>query len=200
MKIFENIPKVTKALLLMNILMFFLIPYIPSDDLFYMVGFGITSENFNPIQLITSMFLHAGFSHIFFNMLFLWFLGDGIEREIGDRKFLILYLLSGFGGFLLQGFFYPDVPHLGASGAVFGLIVAMGVLFPNREMSLLFLPFWKFKLKWFVLIYFSVEIYNALSMDTGDGVAHWCHVGGGITGLLLGGFWLTKNFSKFKLN
>lgn len=195
MSFITEIPKVTKTLIILNIIMYLITPYIPEKDLYSMVGFGITSEHFNIIQPITSIFLHGDFIHLFFNMLMLWMFGKTLEVEMGHRKYLIFYLLSGLGAFLLQGFMFPDNPAIGASGAVFGLMMGMTTLFPNKQVNILFLPFLKVKLKWLLGVCFLFEVIQSFRV-IGDGIAHWAHVGGGLTGILLIGFWFTDRFSE----
>ncbi|CAG7580420.1 MAG: Rhomboid protease GluP [uncultured marine phage] len=197
MNFIKKIPVITRSLILLNLIMYFITPLIPDSDLHMMVAYGPQSDHFNLIQPLTSMFLHGGFTHIFFNMLLLWMFGRSVELEAGQKKFLLFYLFAGIGGYLLQGIFYPDNPAIGASGAVFGVVMGMAVLFPNQKVNLFFLPFLSFKLKWIMGIYFGFEVYNAihgLAYGVGDGVAHLAHVGGGLVGMALAGFWITNKF------
>jgi membrane associated rhomboid family serine protease len=193
MNFFKNIPLITRSLIIMNFIMFFLMPYVPERDLLMMVGFGPASDNFNLIQPITSMFLHAGLMHIGMNMLLLYMFGRTLEYDMGQKKYLIFYLLCGIGGYLLHGLFYPDMPAIGASGAVFGVMLGMAVMYPNEKVSLLFLPFLSFKMKWIIGLYFAYEVYNGIIVAQ-DGVAHLGHVGGGLIGIILTGLWITKKF------
>ncbi len=146
---------------------------------------------------ITSMFLHGGFLHIGSNMLFLWVFGDNIEGELSPFTYLLLYLGSGIIGGLAQYFFVPDsnIPMLGASGAVAGVLGAYFLLFPKHEIrTLIFIPPFITIAKvsalimlgyWIILQFFSG--FGALGMEMAEvgGVAYFAHIGGFIAGALL---------------
>jgi membrane associated rhomboid family serine protease len=134
-------------------------------------------------RMATYLFLHAGFSHLFWNMFALWMFGVWVEEEIGSRRFYQLYFVSGIGGaavdvaahFILR-------PHvlsytIGASGAIYGVLLAVGVLFPDRPVFLL-LPPVTVKAKWLVLFYGVLEFLFTLHGAGGDGIAHFAHLGG----------------------
>src|SRR5665213_3261696 len=132
------------------------------------------------------MFFHEGFMHILFNMLMLWWVGVQVETTWGTRRFLIYYFLCGLGGgishLLLSGFFsMGGGPMLGASGAIFGVLVAFGVLFPDMRLIIfpLFIPI---KAKFIVPILIGVEIYS--TYNASDNVAHLAHLGGAVTGMI----------------
>jgi membrane associated rhomboid family serine protease len=131
-------------------------------------------------QLVTYMFLHGGFTHILFNMIALWMFGSALERVWGSKEFLKYYLLTGIGGGLCYALFNMNstVPTVGASGAIYGLLLAFGVLFPD-EMIYIWgvLPI---KAKYFVLIFGGIEFFA--SFNTGSGVAHLAHLGGMVIG------------------
>lgn len=139
-------------------------------------------------QLVTYMFLHdpSGVWHILFNMLILWMFGSDIERVWGPRRFLRYYLITGIGAALMNCLFkQPET--IGASGAVFGVIVAFAMIFPNR--TILFMFIFPLKARQFALLLAAMELYN-LGAFTSDGVARIAHLGGALTGyMMLKGFW-----------
>lgn len=134
-------------------------------------------------QLFTYMFMHASFTHILFNMLALWMFGMELEHVFGSRKFLMYYLLCGFGGglanLLIAPLFTSVGPTVGASGAVYGVLLAFGMMFPDRPIYVYFLL--PIKAKYFVVMYMALEIFSIGSMD---GVAHFAHLGGALVGFL----------------
>lgn len=159
---------------------------------------------FRPWQLVTYMFMHADFSHLFFNMFSLWMFGRTLEMEMGWKRFLIYYMICGVGAALFQmGIAQIDLATLevgsiawgkymgtstvGASGAIFGLLLAFGMLHPNAMISLIFPPI-TLKAKWFVVIYGVLELFLGVS-GTMSGVAHFAHLGGMFWGWLLLLWW-----------
>jgi membrane associated rhomboid family serine protease len=160
--------------------------------------------NFHFFQYITSMFMHGGFSHILFNMFGLWIFGAMLENAYGTKRFIIFYLICGLGASLIyQGWesiqwvnqvggpfidtlraFPPQGVLLGASGAVYGVMMGAAMLFPNTQMMMLFIPA-PIKLKWLVLIYGALEFYSAWRSDPTDHIAHIAHLGGIIFGFIL---------------
>jgi len=216
------------------------------------------SKYFRLYQIITHMFMHANFVHLLFNMYALWLFGSILEQLWGPRRFLLYYLITGFGAAFLhtavswfeihrfvlaaENFLqYPDlehfmsfyakypeyfnpraisillskweiVPHstefanqiipiihqaienkinipiVGASGAVFGLLLAFGMLFPDTPLFILFIPF-PIKAKYFVLGYGLLELINGISNVPGDNIAHFAHLGGMIFGYILIKYW-----------
>jgi rhomboid-like protein len=181
--------------------------------------FYIASPEFKPIQLFTHMFMHGGFLHIFSNMYALFLFGTVLERVWGPQRFLIFYFLTGFGAEILhlgveawqvynftghfaatdaelQRFYTLQeiyfIPTVGASGAVFGVLAAFGLLFPNTELMLLFPPI-PLKAKVFVLLYILWELYRGIAMQPGDNIAHFAHLGGALMGFLLVKYWNRDN-------
>ena len=155
---------------------------------------------FRPWQLFTYMFMHGGFSHLFFNMFSLWMFGRTLEMQMGWKRFLIYYIVCGVGAALFQmaiaqidlahldvGSFmwvrYMQTPTVGASGAIFGLLLAFGMLYPDAIISLIFPPI-SMKAKWFVIVYGVLELLLGVS-GTMSGVAHFAHLGGMFWGWLL---------------
>ena len=159
-----------------------------------------TSEYFRPYQIVSHMFMHADIGHLFFNMFAVFMFGPPLEATWGPKRFLFFYLLTGFGSVLLhtlvrgieiywfgESMFAANVPSLGASGAVFGLLVGYGMLFPDNRIMLLFPPI-PLKAKYFVLIYAGVELFMGLG-NLNTGVAHYAHLGGALFGFLLILYW-----------
>ena len=158
-----------------------------------------TSDYFRPYQIVTYMFMHGGVAHIFFNMFALYMFGSPVEMAWGARRFLFYYFFTGFGALALQILVQYiewqqggdpralNVPMLGASGAVFGILAAYGMQFPNSIIQMIFPPI-RMKAKWFVIIYAGLEIVLGLSPFQ-TGVAHFAHVGGALFGFLLILYW-----------
>jgi membrane associated rhomboid family serine protease len=164
------------------------------------------SVNFRPWQIITHMFMHADFGHLLFNMLSLYFFGPPIERVWGTFRFLSYYLICGLGAMALhvgvqwwsltQAGFDPtayNVPMLGASGAIFGILVAFAWLFPDQIISLIFPPV-SLKAKYFVPIMAALELLYGVRGYSSN-VAHFAHLGGALVGFLLILVWY-KPFGK----
>ena len=143
------------------------------------LGYG-----FYPWQLITYQFLHEGLMHIFFNMFALWMFGMEIENLWGSKKFLIFYLMCGVVAGLFQLFLPPLFNEplgmtLGASGAVFGVLIAFGMMFPNRYIFIWFLI--PLKAKYFITIFILIEFF---SIESPGNVAHLAHLGGALAGFI----------------
>ena len=169
------------------------------------------SGNFQPLQLVTHMFMHASLTHLFFIMFALWMFGRTLEYELGSKRFLLYYMVTGVGAGLLQlGVTWIEVSSLadgvasgtvspyvlqsrihavtiGASGAVFGVLLAFGMMHPNSMIMLLIPPI-PIKAKYFVIGYGLLELYLGMS-GSQSGVAHFAHVGGMLWGWLLLRYW-----------
>ena len=148
-----------------------------------------------PWQLVTYMFMHGGFGHLFFNMYTLYIFGSVLERVWGTKKFLLFYFVTGIGAALvhilvqyLTGSFALTV---GASGAIYGILMGYAMLYPDSIMTLIFPPI-SLKAKWFVLIFAGIELLLGIT-GTQAGVAHFAHLGGLIFGLLLMLYWTKKH-------
>jgi membrane associated rhomboid family serine protease len=152
------------------------------DRLFGLVPYDVTHHLFL-WQLVTYMFLHGGLFHIFFNMLTLWIFGTDLESEWGTKRFTRFYFITGIGAAIcstLAGW-NSYVPIIGASGAIYGLILAYGLTFPDRIILFMFvLPI---KAKYFALIMGLLAFWNSVT-ETGGGIAHVAHLGGMIFGWL----------------
>jgi len=152
---------------------------------------GSPRPEFHIWQLLSYGFLHGNLNHIFFNMFGLWMFGRDIERMMGARRFLIYYLTCVIGAGIVQlvvagtqGGIYPTI---GASGGVFGILLAFAMAFPNRVIMLLFPPI-PMKAKYFVLMYGLLELYLGLSGGA-PGVANFAHLGGMFFGFMLIQYW-----------
>ncbi len=149
------------------------------------------SGPFMPWQLFTYMFMHGGFWHLFLNMFALWMFGMELENIWGSKKFLAYYMMCGIGAGLANLFLSPlfsavQAPTVGASGSIYGVLVAFGMMFPNRPIFIYFL--FPIKAKYFVVIYMIIEL---LSVGSNSGIAHVAHLGGGLVGFLY--IWITNN-------
>ena len=199
---FSRLPPVTQALLIANTALFLLQLMLGQSTfapfmLWPLGGFDPFSpgENFQPWQLLTYGFLHASFGHLLFNMLAVYMFGAPLELTWGPRRFLAFYLISVAGAGLCQlavgwwitsggGAAYPTV---GASGGVFGLLLAYGMLFPNQRMMLLFPPI-PMKARTFVIVFGAIELLMGV-FNTSSGIAHFAHLGGMLFGWLLIRHW-----------
>ncbi|MCS6981905.1 MAG: rhomboid family intramembrane serine protease [Flavobacteriales bacterium] len=167
------------------------------------VGLGY----FFPWQPVTYMFVHGGFSHLFFNMFSMWMFGSVLERIWGSRRFLKFYLVCGLGAAVAHLLYYmvifhstnniitqwrvSSTPAVGASGAVYGLLLAYAMLFPNTELFIFFIPF-PVKAKYAVLGLLAIDLFMAFAGFEWDQVAHFAHLGGALTGFLILPRWRHK--------
>jgi membrane associated rhomboid family serine protease len=199
---FQQLPLVVKNILIINVVLFIvkslwirqMIP--PSIDLdLYLDLYPIGTPYFKPHQFITYMFMHADIAHIFFNMFAVYMFGSILENIWGAKRFLNFYLLCGLGAAAVQlaisTFNNEFTLLLGASGAVFGLLVAFAMMFPNTELQIYFvLPV---KAKYIVIAYGLFELYNGFFAH--DNVAHFAHLGGLAVGVIIMLVWKrNKNF------
>ena len=183
-------PPITTALIAANVAMFFLEQIAPGllfAFALWPLGAGAGGGAFAPWELITYAFLHGGLLHLAFNMFALYMFGGAIERVFGTRRYLTYYFVCIVSAALTQlvfaavsGSFYPTV---GASGGVFGLLLAYGIYFPNNRVMLLFPPI-PMPARIFVLFYALVELFLGVT-GTQEGVAHFAHLGGMIGGIAL---------------
>jgi len=189
-----NIPPVTQALILANVVVYLAMQLLGSGTYpfywFALWPLGMEGEivGFMPWQLITYGFLHSGMSHLFFNMFGVFMFGSEIERLFGSRWYASYFLVCIVTAALAQLIVAavtggPPYPTVGASGGLFGLLLAYAMYFPRREVMLIFLPIpiqaWAF-----VLIYGAVELFLGVT-GTAPGVAHFAHLGGMVGGFLM---------------
>ncbi len=154
----------------------------------------IEVPGFLPWQMVTYAFLHGSFGHIFFNMFALWMFGIQIEQDWGTRRFAIFYFTCVIGAAIAQmivmyGMVNP-VPTVGASGGVFGVLLAFGMMYPNQPIYFIFLPI-PIKAKYFVIGYGLMELFAGVT-GTQAGVAHFAHLGGMAFGFILILYWRGK--------
>lgn len=250
----NNIPQVTKNILLINVILSFATFLFPNlgDTL---GAYYINSPSFKPYQIITHFFMHSGLMHIFLNMYLLVILGSHLERIWGPKRYFIFYIISALGAFALYNVIgvyqihelknsftgtldmniidsiiknshskaellteinnylnninitslniealskyisYCSTPMVGASGAVFGVMAAFAILFPNTEFLLYFaIPV---KAKFLVGAYFLFELYLSFNGSPGDNIAHLAHVGGAIAGALMIIIWRKTDKKNF---
>ncbi len=210
------VPYVTYILIAVNILVFIYELSLNSNqlDIFFHLFAVVPKEltaSFNGVDVhqgipeivtpVTSQFLHAGFTHVGFNMLFLWIFGNNIEEELGSAKFVLFYLSCGVIAVLAQWFFsaMSTVPSLGASGAIAGVMGAYILKFPQAKIVTViplgfFFPLFRIPAVYFLGFWFveqalngisSFEVTASVGMESG-GVAYWAHAGGFIAGAILG--------------
>ncbi len=190
-----SLPPVVFALLILNGLVFAL-QQAPGFARPLILLFGLwpaTAENspFAIWQVVTYSFLHGGLPHLFFNMFALWMFGRNIEWLMGSRRFLVYYLACVVGAAVVQLIVASTqtsiYPTIGASGGVFGILLAFGMAFPNRMIVLLIPPI-PMKAKYFVILYGLLELYFGMT-GIAPGVAHFAHLGGMLFGYLLIQYW-----------
>ena len=233
----NKLPEVTKNLLAINVLMFLATIVMEKQGINLVNILGLhffKASDFAPYQFVTYMFMHGGFSHLFFNMFALFMFGRTLEYVWGPKRFLIFYIVAGIGAALVQElvgavrYFYlvdgvePDVlaivfdegalalregknfilsnlaelnlvlnsQTVGASGAVYAILLGFGMLFPNERMYIFPIPF-PIKAKFFVIGYALIELFLG-TMGSPDGVAHFAHLGGMLFGLVLILLWRKK--------
>ena len=224
---FRHLPDVVKNLLIINGLFFLATITLNGKGFNLIKFFGLhqfQSPDFMPHQVVTHLFMHANFTHLFFNMFALWMFGKVLENVWGGKKFLIYYITTGLGAAFIhlaisqyqiieltsilsnetielakQGRYSMidpnslrltqliSTPTVGASGAVFGVLLAFGMLFPNALLYIYFAV--PIKAKYFVIIYGIFELYAGLTNNPADNVAHFAHLGGMIFGFLLIKYW-----------
>jgi membrane associated rhomboid family serine protease len=195
---------VVRNLIVINVIVFVfqLVTKVQETDLIsqWLALYNIQTSAFKPYQLFTYMFCHGGFGHIFWNMLGLVFFGPVLEEFWGQKRFLIFYITCGIGAgvfsILMDVFLsHPPIQMIGASGAVYGVVTAFGIIFPNMELRLLFLPI-SFKAKFMVMVIGSFAIYDAFQSQ-GDGIAHMAHLGGIIVAIILIQIWRGRGSSGY---
>ncbi|MBR4952511.1 MAG: rhomboid family intramembrane serine protease [Alistipes sp.] len=207
-------PPAVQNLLIANCVVFLAMTLLDQMCIYELFAlFPVPSPFFEIWQPVTYMFMHGDFSHLFFNMFALWMFGRGLEQELGTKRFLIYYLVCGIGAALVQlGTAQIDImrlseasiayqqylctPTVGASGAVFGLLLAFGMLHPNATIMLLIPPI-PMKAKWFVVIYGLIELIFGVSGRM-DSVAHFAHIGGMFWGWLLLMWWKYQDRKRYR--
>lgn len=201
------LPPIVKNLLIINGLFFLADMALGTQGINLTKYLGLhypSGEDFYWFQYISYMFMHADFSHLFMNMLPLWMFGAALENLWGSKRFFLYYLITGIGAAIIQNIVLgidlyqiaQQTPELvdfvankfvtvGASGAVFGILLAFGMLFPNNIVFVFFIPM---KAKYFVILYGALELFAGIR-GSGDGIAHFAHLGGMLFGLILILYW-----------
>jgi len=212
----SSIPIATRNIIIINVLV--MIMTMLNENMMYekFALFYPTSPFFHWWQPVTHMFMHGGFWHLFFNMYTLYFFGRVLEERWGAKKFLIFYFVTGLGAALVhtgvewlqmnhwmsqvaegslaaQSKIYAlkMTPTVGASGAIYGVLMGFAMLYPDAILSLIFPPV-SMKAKWFVLIFGGIELLTGIT-GVGGGIAHFAHLGGLIFGYLLIMYWKKKH-------
>ncbi len=223
----RQIPTITKNLLIINVICFLagLVLKTKGVDINELFGLHyIQAKDFSFTQFISYMFMHASWTHLFFNMFALWMFGGVIERTFGPKRYLIYYIVCGLGAALCQelsqfvqiytmiadqGATLQDMLNLGdsdrqvlnafttvgASGCIYGILLAFGMSYPEERMFIFPIPF-PIKAKYFVIGYAAIELLMALS-QRGDGVAHIAHLGGMLFGYIMIRMWRNNTSSSF---
>ena len=184
-------PPVTQALLIANVAIFVVDQFLLGGMLSQWFALWPLGTNFQPYQVATYAFLHGSMMHLFFNMLGLWMFGAELERIWGPKRFMQFYaasILSAAGMQLVVNLLLGSpFPTVGASGGLFGLLLAFGMMFPNRTIMPLFPPI-PMKAKTFVTVFGGLELVLGVT-GTASGVAHFAHLGGMLGGWLMIRYW-----------
>ena len=211
----SNVPTAVRNIIIINILVMIMTSL--NENFMYekFALFYPTSPFFHWWQPVTHMFMHGGFWHLFFNMYTLYIFGTVLERIWGAKKFLLFYFVTGLGAAAVhtgvewiqasswmseaaagsmsavqQIHALKMTPTVGASGAIYGILMGYAMLYPDSIMTLVFPPI-SMKAKWFVLIFAGIELLTGVT-GTGGGIAHFAHLGGLIFGFLLIMYWKKK--------
>ena len=200
-------PPVVKNLLIINTIML-LATMVTANFLYEELAlFYPASPFFKPYQYITHIFMHGSFVHLFFNMYALWVFGCALEYVWGSKRFFLFFMATGIGAAVFHTFVlwltaaslpayaqaYFDLlrtPTVGASGAIYGVLLGYGMLFPNNVLQMLFPPI-AIKAKWFVVIFGALELILGLA-DRGGNIAHFAHLGGMIFAYIFIRLWKRK--------
>jgi membrane associated rhomboid family serine protease len=218
----SGIPTVTKNIIIINLLVWlasitlpgvianqFQVPF----DMVELLGLHyFQASGFHPYQLVTYMFMHdtGSFSHVFFNMFAVFMFGRTIENTWGPKRFLTYYMITGIGAGLVQeATWFFSLPGsvtdiamygeqlnqlitVGASGSVFGILLAFGMLYPNAPLYIMFIPV-PIKAKYFVIFYGITELSLGVTRLSGDNIAHFAHLGGMLFGVFMVQYWKKKD-------
>lgn len=195
----SNVPQVTRSIVILNIIMFagtWAAERLANTNIMGIFAlYAPGTSLFRFWQPVTYMFMHGGFFHILFNMYTLVIFGSVVERIIGPKKYMAFYLLCGLGAAalhlgIMKWMGSPNIPMVGASGAIYGVLIAYALLFPDSRMTLLFPPV-TLSAKWMVAIFAVIELFTGVTGSV-EGVAHFAHLGGMIMGLLVILYWKNR--------
>ena len=198
---YSSVPFVVKSLLIVNGVMFFLQVYLGNVmiaelalwplDLSPGLGAPVDRPEFKISQLVTYAFLHGGLMHLLINMYALWLFGSRIETLWGSKVFAVYYFVCVIGAALTQLLVSSQAdnvyPTVGASGGVFGLLLAFGMFFPREKLILIFPPI-PMQARWFVILFGIIELWFGIT-GTAEGIAHFAHLGGMLFGVILILYW-----------
>lgn len=214
--LFGNLPAAVKNIIIINIMVMIMTSL--NEDFMYekFALFYPTSPFYHWWQPLTHMFMHGGFWHLFFNMYTLFIFGTHLERIWGTRKFLLFYFVTGIGAAAVHtGVEWLQVqnwmaaaadgslaaqnaihmlkmtPTVGASGAIYGVLMGYAMLYPDSVLTLIFPPI-SMKAKWFVLVFAAIELLTGVT-GTGGGIGHFAHLGGLIFGFILIWYWKKRH-------
>ncbi len=217
----NRIPTVTKNLLIINVLLWFGGVAMTRIGIDFNSLFGLhffKASDFRFYQLFTYMFMHEGFWHVFCNMFAVWMFGSMMENTWGPRRYLFFYIACGLGAGLIQegvqyiqwvadlskygavNIGYGAIPMqeylnmintVGASGAVYGILLGYGMTYPNNPIFIIPIPV-PIQAKWLIIGYVLLELLSGLSNSPGDNVAHFAHLGGMLVGFLIILYWKNK--------
>ena len=198
---FKVLPTIVKHLLIINVLMYFAYYVLLKQGIinlnYYLGIWSLSTGLFRIWQPLTYMFMHGSFDHLFFNMFSLWMFGSALENFWGSKRFLFYYLVCGIGAGLLNMLVPGAHVSVGASGAVYALLLAFGMMWPNNYIYLYFLV--PIRTKWFIIGMIVIELFEGIFRST-DGIAHFAHLGGMLIGFLIILYWkrhggMTGDFS-----
>lgn len=186
------ITPVVKNMIIINVVVFLLLSFSPANIQNMMLLHDFPSGYFQPFQFVSTMFTHISPSHIFFNMLTLFFFGPLVENRLGTKKTFIAYmsggLIASIAFFLFFSFVAPQqFSLLGASGAVFTIITLAALYYPNMKAGILFLPF-QIPLKYLAMIFIAIDLFS-FGSGANTGIAHLAHLGGAAVGFVLYYIW-----------
>ena len=194
--LFRNITPVTRNIIILNVIVFALANTVFPQMNDNLAAYFPLSPEFKSWQIITHMFMHGSIMHIAFNMLTLASFGPLLERFLGEKKYILLYFLSGLGAYALNSLWiyyeivstnqFINIAMVGASGAIFGVVAAFTALYPDAEMMIMFIPF-PIKAKILLPIVIVGSVF--LGINNVGGIAHFAHIGGAIVGYILIKIW-----------
>jgi membrane associated rhomboid family serine protease len=195
----SQIPLVVKNLLAINIIVWLAQLYFSSRNMHLELWgalWSLDSGNFKVWQLVTHLFMHGGWFHLFFNMFTLWMFGRILENFWGSKRFINFYLICGLAAGIAQLFVGEFSLAVGASGAIMGLMAAFAYLFPNTELMIMFIPV-PVKAKFAIPGLMAIDLFGGIANVQGDNIAHFAHLGGAVAGFLLVLFWNKNNRKTF---
>jgi membrane associated rhomboid family serine protease len=205
----DTLPPVVKNLLIVNVIVFFAQMafkdygiYLSEDRILsYFTIYGalwpLDSGLFKVWQLVTHMFMHGDIMHILFNMFGLWMFGRYLENFWGPKRFLQFYMICGLVAGITHLLLHSGEGYaVGASGAIMGVFAGFAYLFPNAPLYIMLIPI-PVKAKYAIPGLMAIDLFGGIAQLPGDNIAHWAHLGGAVTGLVLVLFWNKRNRKHF---